>query len=107
MHLNHAQTEYAKAQGWNPEKTYAVTITDVWISRDVQISIGRHIKALCISYDLPYSMLRDNLVQEIFWHEESGRLGFLIQVRDSDVESMYVEIPEDHWGFREDGGKTQ
>lgn len=107
MLLNQQQSAHAKALGWNPEKTFSVTITDVWISRDVQISIGRQIKALCISLDLPYSYLRESLVQELYWHEESGRLGMRIEVQGSCVESMYVEIPEGHWGFREEDAGTQ
>lgn len=107
MYLSHDQAAHAKAMGWNPEQTFAVTVTDIWISRDVQISIGRQVKALCISFDLPYSMLRDRLVQNMFWHEGSGRLGIMIGVQDSNVESIYLEIPEDHWGFREDEKTTQ
>ncbi|QJB55635.1 hypothetical protein [Pseudodesulfovibrio sp. zrk46] len=107
MFLNSAQSRHANALGWSPEKTFSVNITDVWISRDVQVSIGRQLNALCISYDLPYSMLREMLVQELFWHEESGRLGLSIEVRDSDVDSIYIEIPESHWGFREEQNATQ
>lgn len=107
MHLNHEQTQHAKALGWNPEKTYSISITDVWISRDAQISIGNQVKALCISYDLPYSILRESLVQQLFWHEESGRLGMMIEVQGSSLESMYLEIPETHWGFRESDKTTQ
>lgn len=107
MHLNQEQANHVKALGWNPEKTYSVSITDVWISRDVQISIGRQLKALCISYDLPYSIMRDNLVQQLFWHEASGALGFMIEVRDSDVESLSLQIPADHWGFRKNDRATQ
>lgn len=107
MLLDHDQARLAQALGWNPEKTYSVNITDVWISRDVQISIGQQLKALCISYDLPYALLRDSLVQQLFWHEESGKLGLTIEVRDSKVESIYLEIPEDNWGFREKGGISQ
>ncbi len=107
MHLNHDQVRYAKALGWNPERTYSVSITDVWISRDAQISIGNQIKALCISYDLPYSVLRDSLVQQLYWHEDAARLGMMIEVRDSNVESLYLEIPEKHWGFRQSDEETQ
>jgi len=106
MNLTQEQTGHAKALGWNPEKTFSVSITDVWISRDVQISIGHHVKALCISYGMPYSYLRESLVQEIYWHEESGRLGIMIEVQGSSVESMYLEIPDGHWGFREEEEKT-
>lgn len=107
MHLNPDQANHVKALGWNPEQTFSVSITDVWISKDVQISIGRQLKALCISFDLPYSMLRDRLVQELYWHETTGRLGLMIAVQDSKVESIYLQIPEDHWGFREDETATQ
>lgn len=107
MRLNHDQLCHAKAFGWNPERTFSISITDVWISRDVQISIGRQLHGLCISYDLPYSLLRDNLIQQLFWHEETGRLGLTIEVRDSAVESIYLEIPQDHWGFREKESATQ
>ncbi len=102
MILTSEQTQHVKALGWNPEKTYSVTITDVWISRDVQISIGRQLRGLCISYGLPYDMLRESLVQQLFWHEESNRLGMMIQVQGSSVESMYLEIPDGHWGFRKE-----
>lgn len=107
MHLNKNQAHHAQALGWNPEKTYSVSITDVWISRDAQISIGRQIKALCISYDLPYSMLRDSLVQELFWCEETSQLGMLIAVRDSDIDSLTLHIPDGHWGFRDSDTGTQ
>lgn len=107
MHLNHEQIRHAKAFGWNPETTYAVSITDIWISRDVQLSIGRQVKAMCISYGMPYSYLRESMVQQLFWHEESGRLGILIEVQGSSVESVYAEIPDNHWGFRENVDRTQ
>lgn len=107
MLLTSRQAKHAEALGWNPDKTYSVSITDIWISRDAQISIGNQIKALCISYGLPYSMLRESLMQELYWHEESGRLGIMIEVQGSSVESMYLQIPEGHWGFREEDTATQ
>jgi len=107
MFLNQEQTRHAKALGWSPEKTYSVNITDVWISKNVQISIGHQVKALCISYDLPYSILRESLAQQLFWHEDSGRLGLMIEIQGASVESMYLEIPEGHWGFREEKKATQ
>lgn len=96
-----------KALEWNPEKPFSINITDIWISRNAQISIGHQVKALCISYGMPYSYPRESLTQQVFWHEESGRLGMKIEVQDSCVESMYLEIPEGHWGFREKGKATQ
>ncbi len=107
MFLTHEQAQHAKALGWNPDKTYLVHISDVWISRDVQISIGRQLKALCISYGMPYSYLRESLVQELYWHEEAGHLGMMIEVQGACVESMYLEIPDGHWGFREKDKATQ
>jgi len=107
MLLTREQAEHVRTLGWSPENTFTVNITDVWISRDVQISIGRQLKALCISFDLPYSMIRDRLVQELYWHEASGRLGLMIGVEDSAVESLYIQIPEGHWGFRENDVATQ
>ncbi|MGL1863197.1 MAG: hypothetical protein OCC46_11800 [Pseudodesulfovibrio sp.] len=107
MHLNQEQVKHARALGWYPEKTYAISITDVWISRDVQISIGRQLRALCISYGLPYSYLRESLVQQLFWHEKSGCLGIMIELQGSSVDSMHLEIPEGHWGFREEETATQ
>lgn len=107
MYLSREQAAHVRALGWNPHQAYAVSITDVWISRDAQVSVGRHLQALCISYDLPYSILREQLVQHLFWHEASGRLGMMIGVRDSGVESIYLELPDDHWGFRENERTTQ
>lgn len=101
MPLTQEQAIHVRTLGWNPEKTFSINITDVWISRDAQISIGLQLKTLCISYDLPYSILRENLVQDLYWHEESDQLGLMIRVRDSHVESMYMQLPSSHWGFRE------
>lgn len=107
MILTIEQQAHAKAMGWNPEKTYSVSVTDVWISRDVQISIGRQVKALCVSFGLPYSFLRDSMTQHLYWYETTGRLGVVIHVRGSDVETIHLEIPEGHWGFREKDRATQ
>lgn len=100
MSVNHEQAKHVRALGWNPKNTHSVTTTDVWISKDVQLSIGRQIKALCISLDLPYSLLRESLVHEVYWDERSRRLAFVIHVQGSSVESIHLEIPKGHWGFR-------
>lgn len=107
MILTHEQATHARTLGWNPERTFSVSVTDIWISRDVQISIGRQIKAMCISYGLPYEYLRESLVQELYWNETSGRLAIVIHLRESNVESIHLEIPDGHWGFREEDRATQ
>lgn len=101
MPLTQEQIQHVKALGWAPERTSSVSIADVWISKDVQISIGRQLHSLCESYGLPYCMLRDSLGQELYWHEESDQLGMMLGVRDSDVEYLYLQIPSGHWGFKE------
>lgn len=100
MSVNREQAKHVKALGWNPKSTYSVSVTDVWISKDAQIAIGRQVKALCVSLDLPYSLLRESLVQELYWDEQSGRLACIIHVQGSTVESIHLEIPKGHWGFR-------
>jgi len=101
MPLTEKQVQHVITLGWAPAKTYSVSITDVWISKDVQISIGRQLHSLCASYDLPYGIVRDNLEPELFWHEESDQLGLTITVQDSNVDSMYLQVPSGHWGFKE------
>lgn len=107
MRLNSTQAQHAEAFGWSSEKTFSISITDVWISRDAQISIGRQLKALCISLDLPYSLLRESLVQELFWYESADSLGMMIEVQGSTVDSLYLQIPDGHWGFRDEDASTQ
>lgn len=106
MLLNHEQKQHVKALGWNPKNTHPVTVADIWISKAVQISIGQQIKALCISLDLPYSLLRESLVQELYWDEKTGRLALVIHVQGSSVESIHMEIPKAHWGFRQATNET-
>lgn len=101
MPLTQEQILHVKALGWAPEKTYSISIADVWISKDVQIAIGRQLHSLCVTYDLPYCILRDRLGKELYWHEESDQLGMMIDVKDSSLESLYLQIPNDHWGFKE------
>ena len=101
MPLKQEQIQHAIALGWAPDKTFAISIADVWISKDVQISIGRQLHSLCATYDLPFCTLNRTLGRELYWHEESDQLGIMLQVPDSEVESMYLQIPSGHWGFKE------
>ncbi len=103
MPLTQEQIQHVQALGWAPEHTSSIHISDVWMSRDVQISIGRQLNSLCATYDLPFCILRQNIGRELYWHEESDQLGLMLQVRDSHVESLYLQIPSGHWGFKEAG----
>ena len=103
MPLTQKQIQHVKALGWAPQKTFPISVTDIWISKDVQISIGRQLHSLCEAFDLPYCMLRDSIGHELYWHEESDQLGMMIGVRDSSIESIYLQIPSGHWGFKEKG----
>lgn len=106
MPLTQEQIHHVKALGWAPENTFSVSITDVWISKDVQISIGRQLHSICESFDLPFSMLRGSIGHELYWHEESDQLGMMLGVPDSNIEYLYLQIPNGHWGFKEKS-KTQ
>ncbi|WP_243544962.1 hypothetical protein [Pseudodesulfovibrio tunisiensis] len=101
MFLNAHQMEEAQAMGWNVDRTFSVAVTDVWITGQAQVSVGRHLQALCVAYGLSFAHMRERLTQEMYWHEDSGNLGIMLRLQGADIESFYAEIPSGQWGFRE------
>lgn len=89
------------------ERVYGVTITDVWISKLAQVSVGRQLMALSMSLGIPMNDLKGCLTRELYWHLDSDELGIMVRPDGTDVESMYVRIPKGEWGFREYCGAPQ
>lgn len=103
MSLTQEQTQHVIALGWAPGKTFSVSVTDVWINKDVQVSIGRQLHSLCEAFGLPFCQVRSRIGYELYWHAESDQLGMMIEIKDSHIESMYLQVPSGHWGFKEKG----
>lgn len=107
MRLTREQVERLRGMELDPDLVSAVNITDIWIERQTQISIVKSAHMLAEVYNLNMSDMREILTRELYWHLDTEELGIMIRLDDTDVENMYVRIPEGRWGFREGDDLTQ
>lgn len=107
MHLTEEQAQTLAGMDVSPENVSCVSILNIWVSRQAQISIGLAAREIAAMYGLAPGEIRRSIKGEMFWHEESGELGIVICPKSDAVEYLYVKIPEGEWGFRQSEGATQ
>ena len=103
MHHPRNLLKDAEALGWLPQNILPVSISDIWISKDAQVSIGRQLQYLCTVYELPYPALRQKMGRRLYWHKETDRLGLILELETTAIRSMDLQIPKTHWGFKHTG----
>lgn len=107
MRLTQEQAQRLRGMDLDPDRVSAVNITDIWIERETQLSIVKSANMLAEVYNLDLAAVRAALTRELYWHRDTEELGIMIRLEDTDMESMYVRIPEGRWGFREGRRLTQ
>lgn len=79
------------------ETSTPVSPRDITISENAQITIGLAAKEIAAHLNIPESEIKQRLFGEMHWLEPSGRLMVILRTEDAD---MFVEIPEEHWEFK-------
>lgn len=86
------------------ETSTPVSPREITISENAQITIGLAAKEIAAHLGIPEHEIKGQLFGEMHWLEPSGRLMVILRTEEAD---MFVEIPEEHWEFKDKSKYSQ
>jgi len=86
------------------ETSTQVSPTEITITENARITIGMAAKEIASQVGIPEHEIKSKLYGEMHWLEPSGRLMVILRTEEAD---MFVEIPEEHWEFKDKGKYSQ
>lgn len=88
-----------------PPEALPISILDVWITRNAQITVGLAAKEMAAYLGLDEAEIRQSLGGKVWYHPESEELCLVLETKDERVEAMFVVIPAGEWGFRREAAE--
>jgi hypothetical protein len=96
-----------KRMGYDPGKqeAYRVNILDVGMSPGALQTIASGIEDIARAYSKPAAELRGQAFDKVFWLNFSENLVVVLDVHSIDS-YVFIEVPSDHWWFKERSLRT-
>lgn len=99
MHLPQAvhNTEHEQL---NPIRhSVRITLSQVTLTKQARISLGMAVREVAAEFGLDGRALAKSLSGEIYWRMDEDSLIFVLRSEELGAD-MFVQIPEDHWSFK-------
>ena len=91
----------APARPENIEReAHRVHLGDVELSPNARFTLGQAVKEIAAQMEISAAILLRCMQGEVWWHPAHDSLLFVVETENAEA-VMYVEIPADHWRFRE------
>jgi hypothetical protein len=79
---------------------HALSLSDVSFTRDAMYTLGLAIKEIANYIGVFPNEISSRLDGDLYWTEGIDTLTIVFQVPEIEAE-MIIQIPKEHWGFRE------
>jgi hypothetical protein len=102
-----SQNRELRSMGYDPgqQDAFRVNIFDLTISPGALQSIVSGIEDIARAYHKPVTELRGQIFDRIYWLNFSESLVMVLDVSSMDS-YVFIEVPSDHWGFKERSART-
>ena len=76
-----------------------VTLAQICLTKEARITLGMAVQEVAAEFGMDGRTLAQSMSGEIYWRMDEDSLIFVLRQEELGAD-MFVQIPEEHWSFR-------